>query len=143
AVAPTSGFGSSGVVPGSIAPFRSSATLSEGPGLAGRANLSPAIPPNVSGYLGTVLEYAQIALDEGNIKNLEYFLRLFQAIKEGGDVSQLQVDQLEQQLLGGRNSLLQDQQQYYDAIDRFKLQLGLPADLPIELDDTPLRPLNQ
>src|SRR5438105_10190776 len=36
-----------------------------------------------------------------------------------------------------------DQQEDYDVIDRFKLQLGLPANLPIELDDSPLRPLTQ
>jgi hypothetical protein len=142
-VVPTGGFGSSGIVPGVIPPIQLTPTLEVTPGASGRLNLSGAIPPPVSGYLGTVLQYAQIELDEGNIKNLEYFLKLFAAIKEGGDIGQLQVDNVEQQLLGGRNMLLQDQQQYYDAIDRFKLQLGLPADLPLELDDAPLRPLIQ
>src|SRR5262249_355217 len=66
-------------------------------------------------------------------------LRLFQAFKEGGDISQLQVDQVEQQLLQGRSSLLTDEQQYGDSLDRLRLQLGLPLDLPLELDDAALR----
>src|SRR5207248_1442405 len=69
------------------------------PGVAGRLNLNRAIPPSAAGYLGTLLEFAQIAIDDENIAALERFLRLFQAFKEGGDVSQLQVDQVEQQLL--------------------------------------------
>ena len=57
-------------------------------------------------------------------------------MEEGGDISQLQVDQFEQQLLGGRTKLLTDQLQYLQSLDQFKLQLGLPTPLPIELDDT-------
>ncbi|HTK77369.1 MAG TPA: hypothetical protein VL371_19045 [Gemmataceae bacterium] len=111
------------------------------PGVAGRLNLNRAIPPSAAGYLGTILEYAQIAIDEENIAALERFLRLFQAFKEGGDVSQLQVDQVEQQLLQGRSTRLTDEQQYGNAIDSFKIQLGLPTALPLQLEDSPLRPL--
>src|SRR5262249_33997285 len=57
--------------------------------------------------------------------------------------SQLQVDQVEQQLLGGVINKLTDEQQYGNAIDQFHVQLGLPVDLPLELDDAPLRPLTQ
>jgi outer membrane protein TolC len=143
-VTPSAGFGSSGIVPGAgLNPVAPSSSLDTPPGSSGRLNLSTAIPPNVSGFLGTVLQYAQIAIDEANITNLQGFLEIFEGFKEGGDVSQLQVDQVEQQLLQGRTTLLMDQQQYYDAIDRFKLQLGLPVNVPLELDDAPLRPLNQ
>jgi outer membrane protein TolC len=113
------------------------------PGLSGRLNLSKAIPPSAAGYLGTLLQYSQIAIDQENIEALERFLRLFQAFKEGGDVSQLQVDQVEQQLLLGRSTKLTDQQQYGNALDQFKIQLGLPTPLLIELEDTPLRPLTR
>src|SRR5262249_2021287 len=44
-------------------------------------------------------------------------------------------------LLNGRSMLLTDEQQYYDAIENFKLQLGIPTDIPIALDDAPLRPI--
>ena len=62
-------------------------------------------------------------------------------IEEGGDVSQLQVDQTESQLLQGRSTVLQEEVDYRDALVRFKLQLGLPPNVPLELDDAPLRPL--
>ncbi len=111
------------------------------PGGAGRLPLPSAIPPNVSGYLGTLLQWAQIAFDQENIDKLEDFMKLFRATLEGGDIAQLQVNQLEQQLLGGYTTLYSDQQQYMDSIDRFKQQLGLPMIVPIELDDTPIRPV--
>src|SRR5262249_20520688 len=52
---------------------------------------------------------------------------------------QLQVDQVEQQLLTGRSTMLTDQQQFLDAIDRFKLQLGMPVDVPLVLEDSAMR----
>ncbi len=141
---PSAGFGSSGIVPG-LVPLGliDSGILPVTPGPAGRLNLAQAIPAPVAGYLGTLLEYTQIDLDRANISNLQVFLRLFESLKEGGDVSQLQVDQVEQQLLRGRSTLLSDEQQYLDSLDRFKLQLGLPTETPLRLDDTPLRPLLQ
>ena len=74
---------------------------------------------------------------------LRRFIKLFQALQEGGDLSQLQVDQVEQQLLAGRSTKLTDVQQYGNAIDQFKIQLGLPTALPIQLDEGPLRPLTR
>lgn len=141
---PAAGFGSSGIIPGVVAfGLIDSGVLPVTPGFSGRLNLSSAIPAPVAGYMGTLLEYTQIDLDRANISNLQVFLRLFDALKEGGDVSQLQVDQVEQQLLRGRSTLLTDEQQYLDSLDRFKLQLGLPTDIPLRLDDAPLRPLLQ
>ena len=136
----TATLGGSGLTPGSIP----SVPVTSGgpevtPGTAGRLPLSAAIPASVSGYLGTLLQFAQINIDRDNIVNLEHFLKLFEAYKEGGDLSQLQVDTVEQQLLTGRSTLLLDEQQYQDFLDRFKLQLGLPTDFPLELEDTPLR----
>ncbi|HMF14326.1 MAG TPA: hypothetical protein VKE94_18545, partial [Gemmataceae bacterium] len=134
------GLGGSPLSPGNLL-FNLTPGLLVTPGIAGRLILSQELSAVPSGYLGTNLQYAQIDIDKSNIRNLEGFLKRFEAIKEGGDVSQLQVDQVEQQLLGGRTNLLNDEQQYYDAVERFKLQLGLPTDLPIALDDAPLRPI--
>src|SRR5262249_45651396 len=91
----------------------------------------------------TLLQAAQMRVDQYNIDKLEGFLRLAKAMQEGGDISQLQVDQFEQQVLLRRSSLLTDQLQYLQSLDQFKIQLGLPTALSIELDDTPFRPLNQ
>ncbi len=137
--------GSSGVVPGGIpgVPLTGNPGLQVNPAGAGRIGLQTALAAPVSGYLTTLLQAAQMRVDEYNIEKLEGFLDLANYLKEGGDISQLQVDQFEQSLLRGRTSLLTDQQQYLQSLDQFKLQLGLPTELPIELEDAPFRPLNQ
>ena len=56
-----------------------------------------------------LLQFAQIAIDKDNIANLERFLKLFAAFKEGGDVSQLQVDQVEQHRFVARPHLSEEQ----------------------------------
>jgi hypothetical protein len=142
---PGQGLGSSGLLPG-IVPLVNVAGqlgLQVSPGPSGRISLQTALAAQVSGYLTTLLQAAQLHVDEYNIEKLEGFLALSKAMEEGGDVSELQVQQFEQSLLRGRTSLLMDQQQYLQSLDQFKLQLGLPIDLRIELDDTPFRPLNQ
>jgi hypothetical protein len=141
----TFGLGGLGIIPGILPPTGGSTTtgLNQTPSSPGRLNLATAIPATPSGFLGTLLQYAQINIDQDNINHLELFLRLFEEMVTGGDISQLQVDLLKQQLYRGYFNLYSDQAQYYTAIDQFKLQLGLPTDLPLELDDTPLRPLIQ
>jgi outer membrane protein TolC len=143
---PTGGVGTtSGVVPGVIpgVPLTGNPGLQFDPGSSGRIGLQTALAAPVSGYLSTLLQAAQMRVDEYNIEKLEQFLDLARSMQEGGDISQLQTDQVEQQLLRGRTSLLTDQQQYLQSLDQFKLQLGLPTELPIELEDAPFRPLNQ
>jgi hypothetical protein len=121
---------------GALAPFG----LTVSPGSSGRL-LFPASIPQVSGYIGALNQFAQINIDKDNIARLQYFLKLYEATKEGGDVSQLQVDQVKQQLLGALSNLYSDQQQWYLAIDTFKFQLGLPTDIYLELDTDGLRPM--
>jgi hypothetical protein len=142
---PGAGVGTSGLLPGVVTPptVTGNPGLLVSPGPSGRVPLTTAFAAPVSGYLTTLLQAAQMRVDEYNIQKLEYYLDLAKAIQESGDISQLQVDQFEQQVLNRRTTLLTDQQQYLNSLDQFKLQLGLPTDLRIELDDTPFRPLNQ
>src|SRR5579871_4764 len=142
---PGAGIGGSGLLPGAIGaiPFAGNPGLQISPGSSGRIGLQTAFAAPVSGYLTTLLQAAQMRVDEYNIEKLEAYLKLAKAMEEGGDVSRLQVDQFEQQVLLRRTSLLTDQLQYLQTLDQFKLQLGLPTDLPLQLDDTPFRPLNQ
>jgi outer membrane protein TolC len=137
-----SGLGNSGLFPG-VPSFTAVAGLVVTPGVSGRLNISTELTAPISGYLGTNLQYAQIDIDKNNIANLQGFLKRFEALEEGGDISKLQVWTVEQQLLLGQTQLLTDEQQYYNAIDQFKLQLGVPTDLPLELDNAPLRPILQ
>jgi hypothetical protein len=142
---PDAGFASSGLFPGAIPPVPSNGNPGPRvtPGQAGQFNLQTALAAPVSGYQTTLLQAAQMRVDEYNIEVLEGFLKLAKALQEGGEISPLQTDLVEQQLLRGRTALLGDQFQYLQSLDQFKLQLGLPTPLPIELDDADFRPINQ
>ncbi len=98
---------------------------------------------NLIGYLPTILRAAILSNERKNVVSLEGFLRLYQNLKEGGQVSELQVNQVEQTLLNSRTTVLNDTRQYLDNLDFFKLQLGVPTTLPLELDDRPLRPVRR
>jgi hypothetical protein len=142
---PGQGLGNSGLTPGSIpsTPSIGNSGLAVNPGQSGVLGLQTALAAPVSGYLSTLLEAAQMKVDKFNIQKLESFFALAKALQEGGDISQLQTDQFEQQLLNGRASLLNDQQDFLLTVDELKEQLGIPVDIILELDDTPFRPLNE
>lgn len=109
------------------------------------ANLGRGVGANLTarptGYLQTSLRAATLENERKNVAALEQFLKLFQNLQEGGGVNTLQVIRVEQNLLRSRTNVLQSTQQYLDNLDFFKLQLGLPATMAIELDDGPLRPI--
>jgi Outer membrane efflux protein len=116
------------------------------PGTAGRGattTTAAGIRAPTEGYLPNVLRAAVLANERKNVASLESFLRRFRDLAEGPDISQLQVEQVEQQLLQGRSTVLQRQLDYRDGMDNFKLQLGLPPCLSLELDPSPLRDLNR
>jgi hypothetical protein len=108
-------------------------------------NLGRGIGANLTapqaGFLPVLLQASNLNNQRKNITSLEQFLKLFQNLKEGGGLTDLQVIQVEQQLLGSRTSFLTATRVYLDALDNFKLQCGLPATLNLELDDTPIRPM--
>jgi hypothetical protein len=135
----------SGINPGVLVPIvaNGNAGLRVTPGPSGQITLQTALAAPVSGYLSTLLQAAQMRVDQYNLDKLLGFLQLARAMEEGGDISNLQTAQFEQQVLIRRSTLLTDQLQYLQSLDQFKLQLGLPTALPIELDDGPFRALNQ
>ncbi len=96
-----------------------------------------------TGYLPTLLRAAFLNNDANNVAELERILSFFRQLQGGGDVSPLQTDQVLQQLLSSRTTVLNDQQILRDSLDQFKLQIGVPTNLPLELDDTPVRPINK
>lgn len=103
------------------------------------------LPPSgqapTQGFLPTLLLAYTLQNEKQNASELERILALFKALEEGGDVAKLQVDQVELDLLTSRSNVLLFTQQLRDALDRFKQQLGVPVSVPIELDDSELRPL--
>ena len=77
-------------------------------------------------------------------------MRLYQAFREGGQQSDLQVGQVEMDLLNSRGQLLGSggggraaaaaaSADISTQLDNFKLQLGLPLTVALDLDNTPLQ----
>src|SRR5205823_11874774 len=93
------------------------------------------------GYLPSLFRQFDQATDRKYVADLESALRLFEGFQEGGLVAPLQVDQVRSTLLNARNTVLKDVQDTTNALDQFKLQLGIPANLPLVLDDSPARPI--
>ncbi len=140
--ATNSGLGASGLTPGVIAPFSGTINGPIVPGrIPGSLALSPALTPPPSGYLNTMLQKIQVYIDQENIDVLGGILLRFRGLLEGDVVGPLQVQSVEQQLLAGRATLLLDQQQYLQSLDSFKIEIGVPMKLSIEMDDSVLRPL--
>ncbi|MDY3552461.1 TolC family protein [Gemmata sp. JC717] len=111
-----------------------------------------------TGFMPLLYQSAVISNQRKNVTALERLLRLYQAFREGGQQSDLQVGQVEVQLLSSRGQLLGQVggvaagggggggsgiRGYLDALDNYKLQLGLPVTVALDLDDTPLRPIRQ
>ena len=95
------------------------------------------------GYFPTLFRQLDMAVDQKYVHDLERALQLFQGFEEGGQVSPLQVSQVRVALLNSRNAVLKDYQDKTNALDQFKLQLGIPINLPLVLDDTPGRPITR
>ena len=90
-------------------------------------------------YLSTLYRECDMACDKKLVRDLERALRIYEGYQEGGQFSPLQVDQVRSTLLQAQNNVLTDQQFVTNAVDQFKLVLGLPANLPLILEDTPAR----
>lgn len=139
-----SGIGDSGLSPGVLRVLSGEAARPDVlPSGSGRLRLNAGADAFSQGYFPTILQQALLANAEKNVEALKNFLKLFQAYEEGGEVGSLQVGQVELQLLEGRSSVFLEEKRNRDALDNFKLQLGLPVDVPIDLDDRPLEPITR
>ncbi|MFO0927974.1 MAG: hypothetical protein U0736_13190 [Gemmataceae bacterium] len=123
------------IIPSAIGP---QVTPGEGGFRVGRVGLPEA--PN-QGFLSTLAEKAQLINQYRNIIALSRFLRRFRVYLEGGIVNSVQVGQVEQQMLRSIESALNQQASYRTSVDQFKLQLGLPMNLRLEVEDTQLEPM--
>jgi hypothetical protein len=95
------------------------------------------------GYMPTLFRELDLATDRKYVADLERGLLIFQGLQEGGQVAPLQVAQVTSTLLNARNTVLKDIQDTTNALDQLKLQLGVPANLPLVIDDTLARPITQ
>ncbi|HJZ89708.1 MAG TPA: TolC family protein [Gemmataceae bacterium] len=103
--------------------------------------VGPSIPAPSQGYLPTLLTAAQERNERENLRALTAYLALYREFQGRGDFSELQVGQVEQQILTSQQALLQRRQDLQNGLDQFKLQLGVPTRLPLDLDDEPMTPV--
>lgn len=93
-----------------------------------------------NGYLGLLALSQGIRNAQENLEALERNLREHEQLARNDQVAPIQVDQVFQQYQAGRLSLLAAQQALAARLDGFKLGLGLPPQLEVELDPEALRP---
>jgi outer membrane protein TolC len=90
------------------------------------------------GYLDLLLNLQNIRNQRANLASQEQNYRLHLELFDGGVVSRVRVDQAFRTFLSARLGLKQAEASYQSGLDRFKLQLGLPPTLPVDLDDSQL-----
>ena len=95
---------------------------------------------SVGGYIGLLQQLQQIRNTEDSLSLQLRTLSQLEAHLDGGVIDLVQVDQFRQSIENERASLLQSSNSFELSLDRYKTgPLGLPPDLPIELDDSLIR----
>jgi len=92
------------------------------------------------GYLSLLLQTQAIRNFEANLKSQEQNLRMHEALYAGGSIPGIALDQAFQGYQQARLSLLQAQTGLENALDSFKITLGLPPSIPVKVDDSLLSP---
>jgi len=94
----------------------------------------------VGGYIGLLQQLQRKRNTEDNLNLQERTLARLAAFQDIGVIDLVQVDQFRQSIEDERANLLQIHNSLELALDRYKTgTLGLPPDLPIELDDRLIR----
>ena len=98
---------------------------------AGSGNDSPVV-----GFLNVVED---VQLVENSVRNLSVFERFLIVYKElvqgeSSGLTQLQVDQVNQNVQTARNALIFQQTNYRNDLDNYRIQIGIPPDVPIIVD---------
>ncbi|MHC4431666.1 MAG: hypothetical protein ACYTBS_07490 [Planctomycetota bacterium] len=92
------------------------------------------------GYIGLLQQLQRIRNTEDNLSLQERTLARLIAFQEIGVIDMVQVDQFWQSIQAERANLLQIRNSFELTLDGYKTRtLGLPPDLPVELDDSLIR----
>ncbi|MGQ9504140.1 MAG: TolC family protein [Thermogutta sp.] len=98
-------------------------------------SLSPSVSPGRSGVLGLLQTQVQIRNQEQNVQGLEDSYEQLLAAHQADRIDRYQVDLALQSLYNAQSQLLSSRSSYQSQLDSFKVGLGLPPDLPIEISD--------
>ncbi|WP_460182983.1 TolC family protein [Thermopirellula anaerolimosa] len=102
-------------------------------------SLSPQVSAGRGGVLGLLQSQVQIRNQEQNVLGLQGVYELLLAAHEADRIDRFQVDLALQSLLNAQNRLLSLRSAYETQLDAFKVQLGLPPEVAMEIDDPLLR----
>ncbi len=92
--------------------------------------------PRADGLMGLLEEQQRIRNLEGNVARLRESLDQLDAAFDAGRISsRLQVDQARQALYNSQSSLLSTQAAYRTRLDSYKVELGLPPQMPVAVRD--------
>lgn len=95
---------------------------------------------SLGGYVGLLQQLQQIRNSEDNLSLQLRTLAQLEALLDAGVIDLVQVDQFRQNVERERANLLQSRNNYLSALDSYKSRtLGLPPDLPVDLDDSLIR----
>ncbi len=94
----------------------------------------------VGGYIGLLQQLQEIRNNEDSLSLQLRTLARLEAFLAAGAIDLVQVDQFRQSIERERSTLLLNQNSLEFTLDRYKTTtLGLPPDLPIDLDDSMIR----
>ncbi len=88
----------------------------------------------VTDYYSVLSQRDQLENERMNIERLRETLALTRVLVEGGQVSRIQGDQAEQNLLNAQVRFEANKRRYRNQLDSFKITLGLPVTTPLEPD---------
>lgn len=118
-------------------PTRSPIVGGNGLGLIAGTPSGRAVAPSAGGFLALLEGQQRIQNQESNVARLRESLdQLAAAFNAGRISSRLQVDQARQALFAAQSNLLSAKAAYETQFDNYKVDLGLPPELPIEVQDT-------
>jgi hypothetical protein len=117
-------------------PSRSGAVGAQGLGLAAGNPSGSTVAPRADGFMGLLEEAQRIENLESNVARLRESMEQLSAAFDAGRIgSRLQVDQARLALFNSQSSLLTAKAAYQTRLDAFKIELGLPPDLPVTVLD--------
>ncbi len=94
------------------------------------------------GFLPLVEQLQILRNEQRNLVLLEAYERRFAAFQKAGEVSLIQLDQVRQNVASARSRVLRAQRRYFGNMDRFKVNLGVPTNQPLGIDEHVLAPLD-
>lgn len=97
----------------------------------------------ISNYYQVLRQRDVLMNDSANVERLRRTVSLTRVQVESGTRSRIELDQAQQNLLDAEVRLEQSSQQYRDGLDRFKITLGLPVVVHVELDPAELADLRE